>query len=108
MVDAASDGRRSINCVPEKPLRSRVSLPPPSTTVKAVVGIQSFNSLKMLLVAAVIGAASTSGGLQAAYWLDTPTGPTIVSLAAVVFVLCSLVDLGRRRLARMSSSDISS
>ncbi|WP_348814651.1 metal ABC transporter permease [Halomonas sp. H10-59] len=62
----------------------------------------------MVLVAAVIGAASTSGGLQAAYWLDTPTGPTIVSLAAVVFVLCSLVDLGRRRLARMSSSDISS
>lgn len=62
----------------------------------------------MVLVAAVIGAASTSGGLQAAYWLDTPTGPTIVSLAAVVFVLCSLVDLGRRLLARMSSSDISS
>lgn len=62
----------------------------------------------MVLVAAVIGAASTTGGLQAAYWLDTPTGPTIVSLAAVVFVLCSLVDLGRRLLARMSSSDISS
>ncbi|PTL89191.1 hypothetical protein C6W88_19440 [Halomonas litopenaei] len=62
----------------------------------------------MVLVAAVIGAASTSGGLQAAYWLDTPTGPTIVSLAALVFVLCSLVDLGRRRFARMSSSDISS
>ncbi len=62
----------------------------------------------MVLVAAVIGAASTSGGLQAAYWLDTPTGPTIVSLAAGVFVLCSLVDIGRRRLARMSSSDISS
>ncbi|MBY5940883.1 metal ABC transporter permease [Halomonas sp. DP5N14-9] len=62
----------------------------------------------MVLVAAVIGAASTTGGLQAAYWLDTPTGPTIVSLAAVVFVLCSLVDLGRRRFVRMSSSDISS
>ena len=62
----------------------------------------------MVLMAAVIGAASTSGGLQAAYWLDTPTGPTIVSLAAVVFVLCSLVDLGRRRFVRMSSSDISS
>ena len=62
----------------------------------------------MVLVAAVIGAASTSGGLQAAYWLDTPTGPTIVSLAAVVFVLCSLVDLGRRRVVRMSSSNISS
>ncbi|MBS8271335.1 hypothetical protein DYI26_21865 [Halomonas litopenaei] len=62
----------------------------------------------MVLVAAVIGAASTTGGLQAAYWLDTPTGPTIVSLAAVVFVLCSLVDLGRRRFVRMSSSNISS
>ncbi|MCO7214800.1 MULTISPECIES: metal ABC transporter permease [unclassified Halomonas] len=62
----------------------------------------------MVLVAVVIGAASTTGGLQAAYWLDTPTGPTIVSLAAVVFVLCSLVDLGRRRFVRMSSSNISS
>ncbi|MEE3216139.1 MAG: metal ABC transporter permease, partial [Pseudomonadota bacterium] len=39
----------------------------------------------MALVAASIGACSTTGGLQAAYWLDTPTGPTIVSLAALIF-----------------------
>ncbi|TFH87737.1 hypothetical protein EQG41_06575 [Billgrantia azerbaijanica] len=45
----------------------------------------------MALLAAAIGAASTTGGLQAAYWLDTPTGPTIVSLAAILFALSSLV-----------------
>ncbi|MBY6208678.1 MULTISPECIES: metal ABC transporter permease [Halomonas] len=45
----------------------------------------------MALVAASIGACSTTGGLQAAYWLDTPTGPTIVSLAALIFVVTSVV-----------------
>ncbi len=44
----------------------------------------------MAVLAAVIGATATTGGLQAAYWLDTPTGPTIVSLAAILFALSSL------------------
>ncbi|MDT8895526.1 metal ABC transporter permease [Halomonas sp. I1] len=44
----------------------------------------------MALLAALFGAGSTTGGLQAAYWLDTPTGPTIVSLAALLFLLASL------------------
>nr|WP_300311129.1 iron chelate uptake ABC transporter family permease subunit [Halomonas sp.] len=49
----------------------------------------------MALLAAAIGAISTTGGLQAAYWLDTPTGPTIVSLAAILFAVASLVGHGR-------------
>jgi zinc transport system permease protein len=49
----------------------------------------------MVLIAALLGTASTTGGLQAAYWLDTPTGPTMVSLAAALFALSSLA--GRLR-----------
>lgn len=44
----------------------------------------------MALLAAVIGVTATIGGLQAAYGLDTPTGPTIVSLAALLFALSSV------------------
>ncbi|WP_035572250.1 iron chelate uptake ABC transporter family permease subunit [Halomonas halocynthiae] len=58
----------------------------------------------MVLLAAVVGAASTTGGLQAAYWFDTPTGPTIVCLAAVLFVLSSFVALLKRKLARPAAS----
>ena len=41
----------------------------------------------LLLVAAIIGALAAVGGLQLAYGLDTPTGPTIVCLAAILFAL---------------------
>lgn len=44
----------------------------------------------MVLIAAALGTAATTGGLRAAYWLDTPTGPTIVSVAAGLFALSSL------------------
>ncbi|WP_176494433.1 metal ABC transporter permease [Cobetia sp. 5-25-4-2] len=44
----------------------------------------------MAVTAAIIGGISTTGGLQAAYWLDTPTGPTIVCLAALLFALSSV------------------
>ncbi|MGM0986670.1 MAG: metal ABC transporter permease [Pseudomonadota bacterium] len=57
----------------------------------------------MALLAAVIGATSTTGGLQAAYWLDTPTGPTIVSLAATLFALSSLAGHVMRRMLRATS-----
>ncbi|WP_299777162.1 metal ABC transporter permease [uncultured Roseobacter sp.] len=39
----------------------------------------------MAVIAALIGAASALGGLLVSFALDTPTGPTIVSLAAVIF-----------------------
>lgn len=43
----------------------------------------------MALIAAGLGIVATLGGLQAAFWFDTPTGPTIVSLAALLFALTS-------------------
>jgi zinc transport system permease protein len=53
----------------------------------------------MALIATLIGALSALGGLQLSYRFDTPTGPTIVCLAAVMFVLSSMseVVLKRRR-----------
>ncbi|MCA8882657.1 MAG: metal ABC transporter permease [Rhodobacteraceae bacterium] len=49
----------------------------------------------MALIAAAIGGLSALGGLQLAYRFDTPTGPTIVCLAAGLFALTSLADLVR-------------
>lgn len=45
----------------------------------------------MAVIAAVIGGISALGGLQAAYEFNTPTGPTIVSLAAILFMVSSVV-----------------
>jgi zinc transport system permease protein len=54
---------------------------------------------RMALIARLIEALSALGGLQLSYRFDTPTGPTIVCLAAVMFVLSSMseVVLKRRR-----------
>ena len=41
----------------------------------------------MALAAAGIGGAAALGGLWAAYLLDTPTGPSIVCVAALGFAL---------------------
>jgi len=48
------------------------------------------NPERMALIAAGIGAASALGGLAAAWYLDTPAGPSIVCAAALAFVLSSL------------------
>ena len=45
----------------------------------------------MALVAALVGAASALGGLWAAFILDTPTGPSIVCTAAVLFIATTLI-----------------
>lgn len=45
----------------------------------------------MAVIAVLIGGISALGGLRAAYHFDTPTGPTIVCLAAVFFALSSVV-----------------
>lgn len=58
----------------------------------------------MALLAALIGATATTGGLQAAFWLDTPTGPTIVSLAAMLFALSNLAGHLRLNASRATSS----
>ncbi|WP_390913498.1 metal ABC transporter permease [Pseudosulfitobacter sp. SM2401] len=51
----------------------------------------------MALLAACIGVFSALGGLNAAFRWDTQTGPTIVSIAAAVFVLTTLVGIVRNR-----------
>ncbi|ATG45541.1 hypothetical protein D1820_17565 (plasmid) [Phaeobacter sp. LSS9] len=48
---------------------------------------------RMTIIAAVTGAVSALGGLQLAFMFDTPTGPTIVCLAACLFALSSLKQL---------------
>lgn len=45
----------------------------------------------MAVIAALIGGISALGGMGAAYYFDTPTGPTIVCLAAGLFVLSTIV-----------------
>lgn len=50
---------------------------------------------RMALIAAAIGGFSAVGGLQLAYVYDTPTGPTIVCLAAACFALASTLKLLR-------------
>jgi zinc transport system permease protein len=46
---------------------------------------------RMALVATAIAVASALGGLQLAFALDTPAGPTIVCLAAGFFIVTSLL-----------------
>ena len=50
---------------------------------------------RMAAIAAVIGALSALGGLHLAYTFDTPAGPTMVCVAAVMFALSSVVSLVR-------------
>ena len=45
----------------------------------------------MAVIAATIGGLSTVVGLQAAYTLDTPAGPTIVCIAAVFFITLNCI-----------------
>jgi len=51
---------------------------------------------RMAIIAAGIGAMSALGGLQLSIHFDTPTGPTIVGLAAVLFALSGVGDMARR------------
>lgn len=51
---------------------------------------------RMAIAAALIGSVSALGGLQVSFILDTPTGPTIVCLAAMFFALSNLSDLVRK------------
>ncbi|MEL7459579.1 MAG: metal ABC transporter permease [Pseudomonadota bacterium] len=45
----------------------------------------------MAAIAAVIGATSAIAGLQGAYVFDTPAGPSIVCVAAILFALLNLL-----------------
>lgn len=46
---------------------------------------------QMVIMAAIIGGISAIVGLQAAYSLDSPAGPSIVCVAAIIFSLSSLL-----------------
>ena len=45
----------------------------------------------MAVIASIIGGLSTVLGLQAAYTLDTPAGPTIVCVAALFFITLNCI-----------------
>lgn len=46
--------------------------------------------LQMALLASVVGMASVAGGLFTSLHLDAPSGPMMVVVAALIFVVCSL------------------
>lgn len=52
---------------------------------------------RMAMAAAAIGILSANGGLVAAYRFDTPTGPTIVCIATLLFLCTSLAGACRVR-----------
>lgn len=49
----------------------------------------------MAILAALLGACAALGGLWVAFVLDTPTGPSIVCVAAVLFVLTTVISAVR-------------
>ncbi len=51
---------------------------------------------QMVMMAAVIGGVSAVVGLQAAYSLDSPAGPSMVCVGAILFCLSSLLKTLRR------------
>jgi zinc transport system permease protein len=50
----------------------------------------------MAMMATVIGAAASIGGLQLSLWQDTPAGPSIIAAAAILFTLSVLFGRMRR------------
>ncbi len=52
---------------------------------------------RMAIIAGAIGALSALSGLQASFLLDTPTGPTIVCIAALIFATTSTAGQLQRR-----------
>ncbi|MFP7569654.1 iron chelate uptake ABC transporter family permease subunit [Marivita sp. S2033] len=48
---------------------------------------------QMVLLSGIIGATSALGGLAVSWFYDTPTGPTIVSVAAAIFIICNSLGL---------------
>ncbi len=53
------------------------------------------NPESMAVLATLIGAGAALGGLQLSLWQDTPAGPSIIAVAAVLFALSA--SLGRMR-----------
>ena len=55
---------------------------------------------RMVWIGAAIGVLASAGGLQVAYFLDTPAGPTIVCLAAVFFTVTTVSGGSWRRMRK--------
>ncbi|EKE70692.1 MULTISPECIES: metal ABC transporter permease [Roseobacteraceae] len=55
---------------------------------------------RMAVIAMVIGGIAIFGGIEGAFAFDTPTGPTIVCVAALLFTLANLVRVLRGQSAR--------
>jgi zinc transport system permease protein len=53
---------------------------------------------RMVLIAACLGGLAALGGLQASYRFDTPTGPSIVCLAAIFFAASGVTHWIKTRL----------
>ncbi len=68
----------------------------PATTARSFTATPE----RMALAATFLGAVSALGGMQLAYSFDTPTGPTIVCLAAVLFAAANLIQTLRGLSAR--------
>ena len=51
----------------------------------------------MAIMAAIIGTVSALGGLAASFIFDTPTGPSIVSTAAILFAISAVIAPALRR-----------
>lgn len=50
----------------------------------------------MAVLASLLGAGAVLGGLQMSLQLDTPAGPSIITVAALIFTFAALFDLRRR------------
>ena len=53
----------------------------------------------MVFFSAIVGSVSTFVGLWTAYFLDTPAGPSIVCIAAIMFVTFSFTEFVRQKIS---------
>jgi zinc transport system permease protein len=58
---------------------------------------------RMAAIATLIAGGSALGGLRLSFQFDTPTGPTIVCVAALIFATTALIGSGLRH--RGAASD---
>lgn len=56
----------------------------------------SSSARQMLLLSVVVGSVSLIGGIAASFYLDTPSGPSIVLVSACLFLLSLLFRLTKR------------
>jgi zinc transport system permease protein len=67
------------------------------TLPAAMAGQWTHSITSMMLLATVLGAALTSGGLALSYTPDLPPGPTIILLAGALYLVSALVSAALRR-----------